>query len=368
MPSSAIRRISITLWLVVLSLFVWAYVLPWFSTSPSGDPRTVTPRGDLAEDEKSTIAIFKNASPSVVYITTLTQHVNPWTRSVAEVAQGTGSGFIWDSSGLVVTNFHVIRNATGANVVLHDHDEYRAELIGVSPDHDLAVLRISAPPRKLQAVSIGTSHDLNVGQKVFAIGNPFGLDQTLTTGVISALGRRIRTIGNRTIDDAIQIDAAINPGNSGGPLLDSAGRLIGVNTTIVSPTGASAGVGFAVPVDTVNRVVPQLIASGSYQPPRIGIVINEPLSRPILDRLGAEGVLIVEVQPGTGADRAGLRGTSRTPDGTAVIGDIIQKIEERTVRNDNDLFSALDAFERGQTVDITIHREGQALTIPVELQ
>lgn len=368
MSSIAIRKISIVLWIVVLTLFVWAYVVPRFWPAPLGEPRTVTPRGDLAEDEKSTIELFRNVSPSVVYITTLTRRVNRWTRSVTQVPRGTGSGFIWDSSGVIVTNFHVIRDSAAIHVVLHDHDEYRAELIGASPEHDLAVLRISAPPEKLRTVPIGTSHDLNVGQKIFAIGNPFGLDQTLTTGVISALGRRIRSVGNRQIDDAIQFDAAINPGNSGGPLLDSAGRLIGVNTAIASPTGASAGVGFAVPVDTVNRIVPQLITSGSYRPPRIGIHVNDALSRNILNQLGTEGVLILDVEPKSGADRVALRGISRKGDGTIAIGDIIQKIEDRQIRNVNDLFSALEAFERGQTVSITVLREDEPLSVSVELQ
>ena len=370
-PPSILRRITLALWIVILALVVWIYILPHLTRlwpTSGGDPRTVTPRGDLAEDEKSTIELFKNAGPSVVYITTLTRRVNPWTRSASEFPQGTGSGFIWESSGLIVTNYHVIEKAAAADVVLHDHTQYRAKLIGVSPDHDLAVLRISAPAGTLRAVPIGTSHDLDVGQKVFAIGNPFGLDQTLTTGIISALGRRIQSISGRPIDEAIQIDAAINPGNSGGPLLDSAGRLIGVNTAIASPTGASAGVGFAVPVDTVNRVVPQLIASGSYRPPRVGIQIDERLTRNFLAGLGVEGVLILGVEPGSGAERAALRGTSRQRDGAIVVGDIIQQIENRTIRNANDLFSALEESQRGQTVNITVLRERQTLKVPVELQ
>ena len=250
---------------------------------------TVTPRGELHADELHTIELFRAASPSTVYITSNRRVVSPLARQVTEVPRGTGSGFIWDEQGHIVTNYHVIQNATSADVVLHDHTTHRAELVGVSPNHDIAVLRINVGKDvKLQPLPLGTSHDLQVGQKVLAIGNPFGLDQTLTTGVVSSLNRRIMGVGGRPIEDVIQTDAAINPGNSGGPLLDSAGRLIGINTAILSPSGAYAGLGFAVPVDTVVRVVPQLIAHGKYTQPTLGVGINDRISDSVLSRMGAQ--------------------------------------------------------------------------------
>ncbi|HTP50889.1 MAG TPA: trypsin-like peptidase domain-containing protein, partial [Anaeromyxobacteraceae bacterium] len=238
-------------------------------TAPRAAPRPVVARGDLAADEQANVALFKQASPSVVYITTLTRRLVGYF-DVTEVPQGTGSGFIWDASGHVVTNFHVIQGASAARITLHDQSEWPATLVGASPDQDIAVLRIAAPRGRLAPILLGRSADLQVGQRVFAIGNPFGLDFTLTTGIVSALGRSIPSLTGRKIEDVIQTDAAINPGNSGGPLLDSAGRLIGVNTQIASPSGGSAGIGFAVPVDTVNRVVPQLIEHGRVTRPRLG--------------------------------------------------------------------------------------------------
>ena len=240
----------------IVSLIRWGGV--------AGEPRVVTPRGDLANFEKTTIELFQNASPSVVYLTTRSRVANPFSMRAVEVEAGSGSGFMWDEQGHIVTNFHVLQEASSARVVMWDQSSYEATLVGGSPDHDLAVLRIAAPPEKLRPVPIGESASLLVGQAVYAIGNPFGLNQTLTTGVLSAKSRIIQSPTGRSIEDVIQIDAAINPGNSGGPLLDSAGRLIGVNTAIYSPSGASAGVGFTIPVDTVNRVVPQIIANGHY--------------------------------------------------------------------------------------------------------
>jgi S1-C subfamily serine protease len=228
---------------------------------PTPEVHPIVARGDLAQDEQATITLFKQASPSVVYITTLARRAVGFF-DVMEVPQGTGSGFIWDEKGHVVTNFHVLQGASSARVTLHDQTEWPAELVGVAPDQDLAVLRIRAPAQKLSPILVGTSRNLQVGQRVLAIGNPFGLDFTLTTGIISALGRSISALTGRKIPNVIQTDAAINPGNSGGPLLDSAGRLIGVNTQIASPSGASAGISFAVPVDTVNRVIPELIQHG----------------------------------------------------------------------------------------------------------
>jgi S1-C subfamily serine protease len=230
------------------------------STSSAGQPRVVTPRGELSSLEKSIIELQQMAAPSVVHITRLGLERDMLTRNVYQVPEGTGSGFIWDDQGHIVTNFHVIQNARGAEVTLSDGSNWSAKLVGVAPKNDLAVLSIDAPKSKLVPITVGSSHELKTGQLVFAIGNPFGLDESLTMGIISALGREIESVTHEPIKDVIQTDAAINPGNSGGPLLDSAGRLIGVNTAIYSPSGASAGIGFAIPVDDVNKVVPDLIA------------------------------------------------------------------------------------------------------------
>lgn len=287
-----------------IPLLVLAAVIGWllyqtFQPSlhdPEAVSRPVTARGDLAGDEQNTIDIFRSAAPSVVYITSIAVRRNLFSLNVYEIPQGTGSGFIWDRQGRIVTNFHVISDASRLEVTLADHSTWKAALVGAAPDRDLAVLQITAPASKLQPIAVGESTNLLVGQKVFAIGNPFGLDQTLTTGVVSALGREITAVTGRTIHDVIQTDAAINPGNSGGPLLDSAGRLIGVNTAIYSPSGASSGIGFAVPVGEVNRVVPQIISKGKVLRPGLGVTLaNRSLTRD----LGLEGVLVLKVLPGT---------------------------------------------------------------------
>ena len=302
-----------------------------------------------------------------MYITTLAQRRNLFTGVATEVPRGTGSGFVWDDVGHVVTNVHVLEGATGAQVVLHDQSTYRADIVGVSRGHDLAVLKIDAPANALQPVDIGRSEGLRVGQSVFAIGNPFGLSATLTTGIISALGREIGAVGGGTIENAIQTDAAINPGNSGGPLLDSAGRLIGVNTAIYSPSGASAGIGFAVPVDTVRRVVPQIIEKGEYSPPKLGIRVSENLNIAARRRLGIRGVVIREVDPGTGAARAGLRGTSRAADGRLILGDVIQAVEGDAVSNLGELWTVLDRYDPGDEVVVTILRDGQTREVSIRL-
>jgi len=326
-------------------------------------PRPVTARGDLASDEKATIELFQRCSPSVVYITTLARRpVNFF--EMTEVAQGTGSGFVWDRQGHIVTNFHVIENSDSLVVTLADQSNWKATLVGAEPDKDLAVLRIGAPEAKLPPILVGTSHDLKVGQKVFAIGNPFGLDETLTTGIVSALGRTIESVTGRKIQDVVQTDAAINPGNSGGPLLDSAGRLIGVNTQIASPSGASAGIGFAVPVDTVNDVVPQLIAHGRVIRPRLGI---EPAQAGILRQLGVSGVLVLSVRDGTGAAKAGLRGTRRDVDGSIILGDIIVGVAGKKVASYDDLVSILETKKIGDAVPVRILRDDRETTVEVTL-
>src|SRR6266571_2493260 len=257
------------------------------------EPRAVADRSNLDPDERRTIELFRTASVSVVYITTQAQRMDLFTRNVFEVPQGTGSGFLWDDLGHVVTNYHVVQNADSAKITLGDQ-EYEASSVGYAPEHDLAVLRIRAPRQKLVPIRIGTSADLQVGQKVFAIGNPFGLDHTLTTGIVSALGRTIQSVANTPIDDAIQTDAAINPGNSGGPLLDSSGRLVGVNTAIYSPSGSSAGIGFAIPVHEVNQVAAQLIAHGKVVRPGLGVQMA---TDQMAQEIGLKGALVLTVFP-----------------------------------------------------------------------
>ncbi|MEO8055916.1 MAG: trypsin-like peptidase domain-containing protein [Acidobacteriota bacterium] len=327
------------------------------------DARPVAARGDLASDEKATIELFERCSPSVVYITSLARRPVSFFE-MTEVPQGSGSGFVWDRQGHVVTNFHVIQNASSLVVTLADQSDWKATVVGVEPDKDLAVLRIGAPEAKLPPILVGTSRDLKVGQKVFAIGNPFGLDETLTTGIVSALGRTIESVTGRKIQGVVQTDAAINPGNSGGPLLDSAGRLIGVNTQIASPSGASAGIGFAVPADTVNEVVPQLIAHGRVIRPRLGIT---PAQEGIARRLGISGVLVMEVQDGTGAAKAGLRGTRRGSDGSVVLGDVIIGVAGKKVASYDDLVSALEKQKIGDTVAVRILRGEGETTVDVML-
>jgi S1-C subfamily serine protease len=333
--------------------------------NPAAEPRTVTPRGDLMELEKTTIKVFRDVSPSVVHITTLAQQENPFSGDVQQVPEGTGSGFIWDDQGHVVTNFHVIRNAEAAKVTLADHSTWDARLVGALADNDLAVLGIAAPKSKLHPIAVGTSNDLQVGQSAFAIGNPFGLDQTLTRGLVSALGREITSVNRRPIRGVIQTDAAINPGNSGGPLLDSAGRLIGVNTAIFSPSGASAGIGFAIPVDDVNRVVTELIRHGKVVKPRLGIV---PVPDQYTEKWGVTGVLIADVQPGSPAEKAGLQATRRTRRGEIVLGDVIVAIDGKPIETTRDLFAVLDTKKVGDTVTVTITRDGEKQDVSIKLE
>ena len=336
-----------------------------FLFAPPIEPRAVTPRGNLTDEEKTTIAIFKQVSPSVVYITTLAVRPDRFGLNMAELPRGAGSGFVWDKQGHVVTNFHVILNADAVKVTTSDHRTVDAAVIGVDPDRDLAVLRVRGDENRLHPIPVGSSQDLQVGQRVFAIGNPFGLDQTLTSGVVSALGRTIMSVTDRKIEGVIQTDAAINPGNSGGPLLDSAGRLIGVNTAIASPSGSSAGVGFAVPVDTVNRVVPELIANGKLTRPKLGISLAPDQ---VLRGTGVQGVLIMGVEEGSGAAQAGLRGTQWTQDGRIRLGDVIQGIDGKPIRSADDLLSALEKHKSGDVVKVTVLRGDKKLTVEVPLQ
>ena len=329
------------------------------------ESRPVVPAGSLAADEKSTIDLFKKISPSVVYITTLTQRMNLWTRNVTEVPQGTGSGFIWDTAGHIVTNYHVVKGASGAKVTLSDHSTYDAELVGVAPNQDLAVLKISALRDKLAKIPwVGQSSDLQVGQKVYAIGDPFGLDQTLTTGIISALGRTIESVAGTPIDNAVQTDAAINPGNSGGPLLDSSGRLIGVNTAIYSPSDASAGIGFAIPVDNVNRIVPQLIKTGKVARPDLVRVFDERLNESVVahGRRGCWYWGSIRVLPPP------PRGYARpSAGGRIILGDMIDQIDGKPVKSVADLNAELERHNNGDKIELRVVREGEHVEVPVTL-
>jgi S1-C subfamily serine protease len=328
--------------------------------------RPVAERSDLDPEEKRTIALFKGAQRSVAFITTQVEQVDFWTRNVFEVPKGTGSGFVWDDRGHVVTNFHVVQDSDSQKVTLGD-TQYDAKTVGFARDQDIAVLRIAASPGQLAPIRVGTSADLQVGQKVYAIGNPFGLDYTLTTGIVSALGRTIQGVSGATIFDVIQTDAAINPGNSGGPLLDSGGRLIGMNTAIYSPSGASAGIGFAVPVDTIARIVPQLIAHGRVIRPVLGVNLDDRLSDYVTRRLGVEGALVRDVYRGTGAAEAGLRGTTLAR-GQVIPGDIIQEIDGKPVKSVGDLLGRLGSYKPGDTVTLTVWREDKTRSLRVRLQ
>jgi S1-C subfamily serine protease len=356
-------------WFAILFLVAVA-ARPWledYLIRSRAEPRAVTPRGSLAADEQTTIEIFEGANPSVVYITTTSRVLDLWTRNVTEVPRGTGSGFVWDQYGHIVTNYHVVEGLQTAHVRLWDQRTYEAALVGASPEHDIAVLRISVPVARPAPVPIGSSHDLRVGQKVFAIGNPFGLDYTLTTGIISALDRSIEAEDGRSIEHLIQTDAAINPGNSGGPLLDSAGRVIGINTAIFSPSGTFTGIGFAVPADTVNRVVPDLIAYGRYLRPTLGITADDEVSRHLVDELGIEGVLVLQVAADSAAERAGFRGTRVGREGTVVVGDIILSLDGRRVSGMSELVELLQQYSIGDRVEVLVYRDGETKALSVVL-
>jgi S1-C subfamily serine protease len=365
--SSAVTRWLAILLLIVAAALVFTVIQQRRQAAPppvSFEPRVVTPAQDLGADEKATISVFQNTSSSVVHITSIEQRRDRLSMNALDVPQGTGSGFVWDQAGHIVTNYHVVQGGDRALVTLNDGEVYPAKIVDTAADKDLAVLRIDAQPSKLKPITIGSSANLQVGQKVLAIGNPFGLDQTLTTGVISGLGREIKSVTGRPIQDVIQTDAPINPGNSGGPLLDSAGRLIGVNTAIYSPSGANAGIGFAVPVDTVNRIVPQIL-KGKVERPALGINIA---SDQVARQLNLEGVLILDVVPGGGAEKAGLVGTRSGPGGRWVLGDIIVSVDGTAIRGANDLYKVLDAKNVGDAVKVTVVNGGQKREVTVTLQ
>ena len=325
----------------------------------SGTPRLIEPRGTLAEAERTAIEIFRQTSPSVVHI--VARAGARGAPRLDEEGVQSGTGFIWDSSRHVVTNGHVVAGANQVAVRLASGELVQARTVGATESYDLAVLQLSGTRPLPQALPIGNSGDLQVGQVAFAIGNPFGLDRSLTTGVISALKRRLPTSAGREIGNVIQTDAAINPGNSGGPLLDSAGRLIGVNTAIFSPSGASAGIGFAIPVDVVNRIVPELIRNGRVPTPGIGIVAaNEAIAA----RLGADGVVVVRTVPGSPAERAGLRGLDPK---SGSLGDVIMAVDGHSVRNLTELTDQLEQIGVGKTVELSIKRDGGTKSVQVQV-
>jgi S1-C subfamily serine protease len=333
-----------------------------------GNQATATPKlppipSGLSEDEKRDISIFRRASRSVAFITSIALRRDLFTFDVMQIPQGAGSGFLWDEQGHVVTNYHVISQGSSFQVTLADHTDWPAEVVGYAPDKDVAVLRIDAPKDRLVPLDLGVSRDLVVGQRVLAIGNPFGLDQTLTVGVVSALGRELTSPSGRLIRDVVQTDAAINPGNSGGPLLDSTGHLIGVNTAIYSPSGGSAGIGFAVPVDTVKRLVPQLIRWGKPLQPGIGIV---PLPDQWAQQI-AQGVVVQEVEPGSPADRAGLKGLEVGRRRRLSVGDVIVFVDGQRVKSVDDLLYAFEAAGVGSDVTLTVTRDGAERTVRVPI-
>jgi S1-C subfamily serine protease len=331
-----------------------------------GKPRPVTPASaELGPDERATISVFERATRSVVFIANTAIQRDFWSLDTMEVPQGSGSDFIWSKQGHIVTNFHVIYGANSIKVTMADRSEHQAKLVGADPDHDLAVLQIQASESVLEPLAIGSSHDLRVGQKVLAIGNPFGLDHSLTTGVVSALGRTIKSMSNRTIEGVIQTDAAINPGNSGGPLLDSGGRLIGVNTQIVSPSGAYAGSGFAVPVDMVNRIIPELIKHGKLIRPGMGVsLIHDSIAR----RWGIKGLVIGKVSRGGSADRAGLRGVRETASGRIELGDIVVAVDGKPVETVDDFMDVMEKYKVGDRVKVDVVRNNSRQSVDVTLQ
>jgi len=340
-------------------LFTFCLIAPPFAGSAAALTRSSGAvealEGELTADERNNIEVFRKTNQSVVYVTNTQIQRDFFTLNIYEMPAGTGTGFVWDASGIIVTNFHVIQNANKILITLWDQSSWPAQVVGIAPNKDLAVLRIEAPAAVLFPLTPGDSNRLSVGRKALAIGNPFGLETTLTIGVVSALGREIQAEGRR-IKDLIQTDAAINPGNSGGPLLNSKGELVGVNTLIYSTSGASAGVGFAIPVNEVKKIIPQLIRYGKIMRPRIGI-LTVPDS--IAQRYQIEGTIVHEVQSNSPAEKAGMIGIRQDSRGNVVWGDIIVKIEDQPVQSQDDLFNALELYKPGDTVTIeTIRGRG----------
>jgi len=352
-------------WLLPLALTALVVVLGWrlYQMQPKDvrDPdsktRPITARGDLAADEKATIALFDTASPAVVQVTNFQRGMDLYTQNETDVPQGTGSGFVWDPQGYVVTNYHVVYQGNAFTVTFANHDVFDAEVVGGDPLHDLAVLKIDPKGKPLPALPIGESRNLRVGQKTFAIGNPFGLEQTLTSGIVSGLNRDMKSIAGTILHGVVQTDAAVNPGNSGGPLLDSAGRVIGMNTSIASPSGVSAGVGFAIPVDTLNEIVPQIIRTGRAQHAGIGITgMVDVFSRDGRIR----GVVFKEFAPTSTAKAAGLQPSELDSAGKfRRVGDVVVGVDGQRIASQIELLRTLASHDIGQEVEIVYLRDGK---------
>lgn len=315
-------------------------------------------------DERNNIEVFDAARPSVVFVTNQQLARDPYSFDLVAQPRGSGTGFVWNRDGYIVTNFHVIEGARQIMITLQDQSNWPAEVVGLAPERDIAVLRIKAPKAQLSPLPLGDSAALQVGRKVLAIGNPFGLDATLTTGVVSALGREITSPNQRKITNVIQTDAAINPGNSGGPLLNAEGQLIGVNTMIYSPSGASAGIGFAIPVNTVKEVVPELIKHGRLVRPVLGIAVApEQWAR----QIGLEGVPVLRVEPNSPAAAAGVEGARRNAWGQITLGDVIVAIDDTPTSNDDQLLGALENYKPGDKVSVSLVRNGKLLRVQLRL-
>jgi len=355
--------------LVIIAVTVGLFVSATNKENPTAIATAETTPVFLTNDEQNNISVFKSASPSVVFVTNTQLRRQRFSLNVMEIPRGSGTGFIWDESGLIVTNFHVVQGANKITIELQSNKSYQATVIGSAPEKDIALLKIDAPNEDLQPLPLGDSTSLAVGRKVLAIGNPFALDTTLTVGVVSALGREIKSITNRTIKNVIQTDAAINPGNSGGPLLNSNGQLVGVNTAIYSPTGASAGIGFAIPVNAVKVIIPQLIEHGKLIRPVLGI---ETLTDYWTRRLRVKGVAILSVREGLPAAKAGMVGVREDRRGKIHLGDVIIAINGQNVINEDSLLNQLEQFSPGDTVEVTtlkdekIHNYNVQLVAPAE--
>jgi S1-C subfamily serine protease len=339
-----------------------ATILPGQSASASPAPVPPPSPGARIEDERNTISVFRTVAPSTVYVTQTRVVVDYFGGTAQEVPAGSGSGFIWDDHGHVVTNFHVVEGARSLTVTFHDQQTFEAKVVGLEPRKDVAVLKVDAPKNLLVPIRVAKGTQLEVGQKAIAIGNPFGLDFTLTTGVVSAIGRSVQGAGGVSIRDMIQTDAAINPGNSGGPLLDSEGQLIGMNTMIYSKSGSSAGIGFAVPVATIARIVPQIIKTGRAEQVGLGIGID-PVQR-LERRIGLRGVIVLSVPEGSSAAKAGLKGITQTNRGI-ILGDVIVKVDDKDVRDFDALYSILDAHKPGDVVKVMVVRGEETKTVDV---
>ncbi len=360
-------KVALLSFLLVIVLATLWRIVPILESRFASVPKTVVPRGELSRLERSNIEIFEKSKDSVVYISTLKQVVDIWSMTLFDVPKGTGSGFVWDSFGHIVTNYHVIQGASRAMVRLSNGRDYEAVLVGADPDHDLAVLKIDPVPGVMKPVSLGSSSDLRVGQIVYAIGNPFGLDWTMTMGIISATDRVIHEPNEVKIKNVIQTDAAINPGNSGGPLLDSAGRVIGVNTAIYSPSGANAGIGFALPIDLVNRVVSSLISYGYYKKLTLGIKSDERLNRLLKRKFGISGVAVLGVEPDSIAAMADIKPARIYSDGSIEFGDIIIAVDSIRVSSLNDLEELLSKKSPGDKIVLSLKRGSERVDIELRM-